>query len=145
MDENTNHPEKQSLKEEYDENLDDSKARFLTNGKGLDDTRVHVEDESSSEGSFTGLGKEELMKYANDPFWVRTRKILFIAFWLAWVAMLAAAIVIIIFAPKCPEKPDLKWYETETIYQVQPKSFKDTSDSDATNAGIGDINGNFLC
>lgn len=145
MDENTNHPEKASLKGDFEDNmLDDSKARML-NGKEdlMNDTSVRIEDESSSEDSFAGLGKEELMKYANDPFWVRTRKILFIIFWLAWFAMLVAAIVIIVFAPKCPEKPDMKWYQSDIIYQIQPKSFKDTSSPDATDgkAGIGDING----
>merc|ERR1712179_127616 len=36
-----------------------------------------------------GLSKEELMKFANDPYWVRLRWILFILFWVIWVAMLA--------------------------------------------------------
>lgn len=144
MDDNTNHPEKQSLKEDFDDtNLDDSKAKFFANGSP--EAHVQIDDGSSSEGSsFTGLGKEELMKYANDPFWIRVRKILFIVFWVAWIAMLAAAIVIIVLAPKCPKRPNLKWYQTEVVYQVQPKSFKDTSSSGSPNAGVGDINGTYI-
>ena len=38
-----------------------------------------------------GLTKDELMKYANDPYWVRLRWILFILFWVIWAAMLAAS------------------------------------------------------
>lgn len=139
MDENTNHPEKNSLKDEFEPpQLNDSKAPFLENGESH---VVSVEDASSAEESFTGLGKEELMKYANDPFWIRIRRILFIVFWVAWFAMLVAAVVIIVLAPKCPERPDLKWYQTDVVYQIQPKSFKDTSKKDSANAGIGDING----
>lgn len=47
------------------------------------------------------MTKEELLKYANDPFWVKLRWILFILFWGVWIAMLAGAISIIVFAPKC--------------------------------------------
>merc|ERR1719260_696987 len=42
------------------------------------------------------------MQYANDPFWVRLRWVLFIAFWVIWVAMLVASIAIIVYTPKCP-------------------------------------------
>lgn len=95
-----------------------------------------------SEDSFTGLGKEELMQYANDPFWVRLRIILFILFWVGWVAMLVAAVVIIVVAPRCPERPDMKWYQQEAIYQIFPKSFKDsTADLADEGAGIGDLKG----
>lgn len=33
---------------------------------------------------FSGLTKEDLMKYADDPFWVRLRWGLFILFWLVY-------------------------------------------------------------
>ena len=92
--------------------------------------------------SFTGLGKEELMQYANDPFWVRLRIILFAAFWIGWVAMLVAAIVIIVLAPRCPERPDMKWFQKDAIYQIFPKSFQDTTeDKMDEGAGIGDLKG----
>jgi phage shock protein PspC (stress-responsive transcriptional regulator) len=142
--ENTNHPdEKQSLKEEYDDSataddLDDSKAKFLNGKSGLDDQCVI---EVGSEASFTGLGKDELMKYASDPFWVRTRMILFALFWIGWVAMLVAAIVIIVVAPKCPKRPDQKWYQTDVVYQVNVKSFKDSSKAGTDGAGVGDLSG----
>ncbi|XP_052769198.1 maltase 2-like [Mya arenaria] len=143
--ENSNNPEVDQDKFDetaMDENMDDSKMKFL-NANG-DDPHVKVEISSSSDGdgSFTGLGKEELMKYATDPFWVRTRKILFGLFWIGWVGMLVAAILIIVFAPKCPERPDLKWFQKDVIYQIQPKSFKDTTkDPTSVGAGVGDLQG----
>lgn len=66
------------------------------------DARVEIGD--SGPPKFVGLGKEELMKYANDPFWVRLRWILFVLFWLLWIAMLAGAIIIIVKAPQCANK-----------------------------------------
>ncbi|XP_054732235.1 uncharacterized protein LOC129240453 isoform X2 [Anastrepha obliqua] len=61
--------------------------------------------------AFTGMSKEELMKYANDPFWVRLRWIFFIGFWAIWAAMLVCAILIIIDAPKCAAPEPLPWYK----------------------------------
>lgn len=145
--ENANNPdEKKSLKDDFDESatpddLDDSKVKFLNGGKEALEG-PHVVVEVGSEVSFTGLGKEELMQYANDPFWVRLRIILFALFWIGWVAMLVAAVVIIVMAPRCPERPDMKWYQQEAIYQIFPKSFQDsTQDSTDEGAGIGDLQG----
>ncbi|XP_020712946.1 uncharacterized protein LOC101456261 isoform X2 [Ceratitis capitata] len=61
--------------------------------------------------AFTGMTKEELMKYANDPFWVRLRWIFFIGFWAIWAAMLICAILIIVHAPKCAAPEPLPWYK----------------------------------
>jgi len=57
------------------------------------------------------MSKEELLKYANDPFWVRLRWIFFVGFWAIWVAMLVGAILIIIGAPKCAAPQPLPWYK----------------------------------
>jgi len=57
------------------------------------------------------MSKEELMKYANDPFWVRLRWIFFVCFWAIWVGMLVGAILIIIGAPKCAAPQPLPWYK----------------------------------
>lgn len=127
--------------------LDDSKAKFINHsangGKGTDAIVVQVvepgkEADTSSVESFVGLGKDELAKYADDPFYVRLRWVLFILFWIAWVAMLVAAVVIIVLAPKCPHRPDLKWYHKNAAYKVYTKSFKDSNGD-----GVGDIKGKF--
>ncbi|XP_034941063.1 neutral and basic amino acid transport protein rBAT-like isoform X2 [Chelonus insularis] len=65
-----------------------------------------------------GMGKEELMKYANDPFWVRLRWVMFIGFWILWFAMLFGAIAIIVFAPKCSAPIPKKWWEKSPIIQI---------------------------
>lgn len=66
--------------------------------------------------AFSGMGKEELMKFANDPFWVKLRWALFITFWLLWLAMLAGAVAIIVMAPKCsPPEPKKLWEESPIV------------------------------
>ncbi|CAN9509507.1 unnamed protein product [Ophioblennius macclurei] len=70
------------------------------------------------ESTFTGLSKEELMKVAGTPGWVRTRWVLLVLFWLGWVGMLAGAIVIIVQAPRCKEIPDMSWWNKGPLYQI---------------------------
>ncbi|KAI3376515.1 hypothetical protein L3Q82_016964, partial [Scortum barcoo] len=70
------------------------------------------------EVTFTGLSKEELMKVAGTPGWVRTRWVLLILFWLGWVGMLAGAIVIIVQAPRCKPIPEMNWWNHGPLYQI---------------------------
>ncbi|XP_058481940.1 solute carrier family 3 member 2a [Solea solea] len=70
------------------------------------------------EVTFTGLSKEELMRVAGTPGWVRTRWVLLILFWLGWVGMLAGAIVIIVQAPRCKPIPEMNWWNEGPLYQV---------------------------
>jgi len=95
-----------------------------------------IESTKIPSDSFTGLSKDELLKYAKDPQWVKIRWIICALFWIIWVAMLASAILLIIFQPKCPYKPRLEWYQKGVIYQIDVKKFKDSNGD-----GIGDVNG----
>ncbi|XP_071333854.1 solute carrier family 3 member 2a [Trachinotus anak] len=70
------------------------------------------------EVTFTGLSKEELMKVAGTPGWVRTRWVLLVLFWLGWVGMLAGAIVIIVQAPRCKPLPEMNWWNEGPLYQI---------------------------
>ena len=85
---------------------------------------------------FTGLSKEEVMKFGNDPKWVRIRWVLFILFWIVWAGMLAAAILIVAVSDKCPPRPNQSWYDREALYQLDVKTFKDSN-----NDGLGDLKG----
>jgi solute carrier family 3 protein 2 len=65
------------------------------------------------------MTKEELMKYANDPFWVKLRWVLFIFFWGLWIAMLAGAIAIIVYAPKCAAPTPLVWWKKGPLVNIR--------------------------
>lgn len=65
------------------------------------------------------MTKEELMKYANDPFWVKLRWVLFIFFWALWIAMLVGAIAIIVYAPKCAAPTPLVWWKKGPLIDVK--------------------------
>ncbi len=62
------------------------------------------------------------MKYADDPFWKKLRWTLFIGFWLVWLGLLIAAVLIIIFSPKCPPKAKPLPHEEGLIYKVSTMS-----------------------
>jgi glycosidase len=59
-----------------------------------------------------------------------------VIFALSFVGMLAAAIAIIVTAPKCPPQPNLDWWQKAVIYHIHPQSFFDTNAD-----GFGDIEG----
>ena len=57
---------------------------------------------------------------------VRTRRILFILFWVVWIGMIVAAVIIIVLTPKCPARPDQKWWETSVVYTVCTHGFSNS-------------------
>lgn len=104
--------------------------KFLDPKNG--DTKIDI---SEVRQVFVGMGKDELMKFANDPFWVKMRWFLFILFWVMWVGMLAGAIAIILFAPKC-DSLVMNQKQGNTFYRINVKNFKDSNGD-----GKGDIAG----
>lgn len=102
--------------------------------------KVKLEDEdddSSGPQKFTGLSKEELLKVAGTPGWVKVRWALLILFWLGWLGMLAGAVVIIVQAPRCRPLPVMEWWNKGPLYQLgDPETFQDSNDD-----GVGDIAG----
>ena len=133
----------------------DSKAQFVNEGE---EPHVAIECGSGDNMSFTGLGMEELMQYADNPFWKKVRLILFIIYCVGLVAMLVAAIIIIVLAPKCPDRPDQKcsyrpdqkWYDKDTMYEILSQSFQDSNPkaekhpTQKSGDGVGDIKGIYL-
>lgn len=70
------------------------------------------------ETKFTGLSKEELIKVAGTPGWIKMRWALLILFWLGWIGMLAGAIAIIVQAPRCKPIPEMNWWNKGPLYQI---------------------------
>lgn len=107
-------------------------VKYITPTSQNGDAKIDIDNLKSA---FAGMGKEELMKFANDPFWVRTRWFLFILFWLLWAAMLAGAIAIIVMAPKCAAPAPREWWEQSPVYKVDVAAF-------SSNQNRGDLAGN---
>lgn len=70
-------------------------------GNEPDESDVKNMNLDSQGSSRVGLSKDELMKYANQPFWIRLRNILFASFWIVWLSILVAAIGYVIHSPGC--------------------------------------------
>jgi hypothetical protein len=107
--------------------------------KSKDDVELKIEInklEISEKPKFSGLSKEEVLKFADDPKWVRIRWLLFALFWIIWIGMLAAAILFIVFTPKCAPKPTLAWWQKDCFYQIDVTKFKDSNGD-----GVGDLEG----
>lgn len=104
---------------------DDDKV--INSGIVLSDVKISPNEKQNGDAKlnigepkiFGGMDKEELMKYANDPFWVRLRWFLFITFWVLWAAMLVGAVLIIYAAPKCDPPPPRTWWQEGPLTEIQ--------------------------
>ncbi|XP_050354339.1 uncharacterized protein LOC126776096 [Nymphalis io] len=88
--------------------VDMAEAKYVVGDHRNGDAKIELD---ANKKQFSGLTKEELMKYAEDPFWVRLRWFMFVLFWALWLCMLAGAIAIIVRAPKCAAPLPRTWYE----------------------------------
>lgn len=102
----------------------------------MDDTHRFLPEEKSNKIQFNGLSKEEVMRYAEDPKWVRLRWATFVLFWLVWFGMLVSACLIVYLTPKCAYVPKQPWWEKELVYEVNVGNFKDSDGN-----GVGDLKG----
>lgn len=82
----------------------------------------NMELSDHKDAAYAGMGKEELMKFANSPFWVRIRWLLFATFWMAWFAMMFGALFIIFMTPKCSPTTKLEWYKKSPVYVINAAS-----------------------
>ncbi|KAG0710949.1 4F2 cell-surface antigen heavy chain [Chionoecetes opilio] len=104
---------------------DEAGVKFSSNNPPNGDSKIDIKPNQV----FSGLTKEELMKYADDPFWVRLRWFLFILFWGGWLAMLVMAIVIIIQTPRCAPKESLDWVQETAILQYDVRHAVDIDEN----------------
>ncbi|KAK9534274.1 hypothetical protein VZT92_009329 [Zoarces viviparus] len=79
--------------------------------------KLKIQDEEE-EVKFTGLNKEELLRVAGTPGWVRTRWALLVVFWLGWLGMLGGAVLIVLQAPRCRDLPSSSWWNDGPLYQI---------------------------
>ncbi|CAK1549535.1 unnamed protein product [Leptosia nina] len=95
--------------------VDMADAKYVVEDHRNGDAKIELD---ANKRQFTGLTKEELMKYADDPFWVRLRWFMFVLFWAMWLCMLAGAVAIIIRAPKCAPPQPRTWFEKGPLVDV---------------------------
>uniref|UniRef100_A0A8C7Z5G9 Solute carrier family 3 member 2 N-terminal domain-containing protein n=1 Tax=Oryzias sinensis TaxID=183150 RepID=A0A8C7Z5G9_9TELE len=81
--------------------------------------KLKVLEEDEEQTKFTGLNKEELLRVAGSPGWVRTRWALLLVFWIGWLGMLVGAVLIILRAPVCRELPPTDWWNEGPLLQIR--------------------------
>ncbi|KAK5857886.1 hypothetical protein PBY51_011098 [Eleginops maclovinus] len=102
--------------------------------------KLKIPEEEPGEVKFTGLNKEELMRVAGTPGWVRTRWALLVVFWLGWLGMLGGAVLIILQAPRCRDLPAINWWNEGPLYQVGDiQAFSDTRNLKGVEQRIGSL------
>ncbi|XP_035850343.1 4F2 cell-surface antigen heavy chain-like isoform X1 [Sander lucioperca] len=98
------------------------------------------EEAEVEEVKFTGLNKEELLRVAGTPGWVRTRWALLVVFWLGWLGMLGGAVLIILQAPRCRDLPDTAWWNGGPLYQIgNIQAFTDAGDLKGVEQKMGSL------
>uniref|UniRef100_A0A8C8DWP6 Glycosyl hydrolase family 13 catalytic domain-containing protein n=1 Tax=Oryzias sinensis TaxID=183150 RepID=A0A8C8DWP6_9TELE len=91
--------------------------------------KLKVLEEDEEQTKFTGLNKEELLRVAGSPGWVRTRWALLLVFWIGWLGMLVGAVLIILRAPVCRELPPTDWWNEGPLLQIRNlQAFSETKD-----------------
>ncbi|XP_056330396.1 4F2 cell-surface antigen heavy chain [Danio aesculapii] len=70
------------------------------------------------------LSREELERCAGGTQWRRFRRRLVLCFWICWMLLLGAAVLIVIKSPRATTRV-LHWWQRDLIYRLQPMLFLD--------------------
>ncbi|XP_051935188.1 4F2 cell-surface antigen heavy chain [Hippocampus zosterae] len=94
---------------------------------GSSETAALLVPEFGEEGQqeWRPMSKEELEESAGGPGWRRVRCYLVVLFWLAWLAMLAISVAIIVTSPR-PVATPLTWWQKSVFLQLQSDLFAGT-------------------
>ncbi|VVC87665.1 unnamed protein product [Leptidea sinapis] len=101
--------------------VDMADAKYVVGDHRNGDAKIELD---ANKRQFVGLTKEELMKYADDPFWVRLRWFMFVLFWALWVGMLVGAVTIIVLVPKCAAPPPRTWFEKGPLVDLSSEDLQ---------------------
>uniref|UniRef100_A0A8C7Z262 Glycosyl hydrolase family 13 catalytic domain-containing protein n=1 Tax=Oryzias sinensis TaxID=183150 RepID=A0A8C7Z262_9TELE len=104
--------------------------------------KLKVLEEDEEQTKFTGLNKEELLRVAGSPGWVRTRWALLLVFWIGWLGMLVGAVLIILRAPVCRELPPTDWWNEGPLLQIRNlQAFSETKDLKGLEQKVSTLSG----